>query len=322
MKKLIISLLTLLPAGLIAQPIVSNNEFYNIGDVINMVNSTSIGTGSAGANITWDFSGIGPTGGLSITTIAHDTSAEFSTSNLLITLPDGSIEHMQENSSDSYINGFYDKSGNTLYSYYDYDIAKRPFTYNTAYVDTYKLVANPVTVGIGYISELGDAYGTLKLPTGTYTNVLRIRKEIIEADSVDGSLSAFKTTISYLWFDGLHKASLFRIDSVTGDLGTTNTAMYLSATTALNAVNNPEPDYKGLINGNGLQLMGNFGYGKTYDVVVFDLVGREIFNQPFTASGGAVGLDLNQQVVPGMYLVGIIPQDQPGSRSVLKVVKQ
>src|SRR5258708_1086266 len=102
-------LLYTLPAALSAQPIVSNNEFYHIGDVINMVkcDPSGVRAGAEGEAVTWDFSGI-HSSGVATTAVLHDTSTVFLTSNLLLMQPDGSREHVQESSSDSYINGIDD----------------------------------------------------------------------------------------------------------------------------------------------------------------------------------------------------------------------
>lgn len=72
-----------------AQPTISKNEFYYVGDIIRMANcdATNVNAGASGAGVMWDFSGLRPTGVYSITTIAKDNSSIFITSNLLETLP-------------------------------------------------------------------------------------------------------------------------------------------------------------------------------------------------------------------------------------------
>ncbi len=71
-----------------------------------MVNCDPSGVtaGESGTNIMWNFSGLNATG-TAVTTVVQDTASGFSTSNLLITLPNGVKQYVQENSTDSYLNG-------------------------------------------------------------------------------------------------------------------------------------------------------------------------------------------------------------------------
>jgi len=327
MKTTIISLLSvyLLPAVLSAQPTISTNELYHIGDVIEMINCNAAGLsqGASGAGVTWDFSGLVASGGVSTTTVAHDTSTTFLTSNLLVTLPNGLTEYMNENNTDSYIDGIFDPNHNLTYHYYNCDLAKRPFTYNTYYVDTYRVVvATPATVGTGVITETGDGYGTLILPTGTHANVLRIKKQQIETDSMGGAESAFSTLISYLWFDGIHTAPLLRIDSSTGIGGTVKTAMYLTVPSGIKNFSSSQNDYTACITNNMLVLTGIFEYGKQYEVAVYSIIGTKIFDRNFTAYENAQRFDMERQVKPGIYMVSITSVNDKESPVVMKVIKQ
>jgi hypothetical protein len=328
LMKTTFSLLTslyLLPVALCAQPTITTNEFYNIGAVIEMTNcdASAVNAGASGAGVTWNFSALGSSGGTSTTTVAHATSSVFITSNLMITLPGGLIEYVDENSTDSYINGTYDPATNITTNYNNYDESKRPVTYNTNYVDSYRvIITSPSTVGTGHITETGDAYGTLMLPTGTFTNVLRIKKIQTETDSMGGSESAFSHIVTYLWFDTLHNAPLFRLDSVNTITGSSNTAMYLALPLNASNVNNDHIAYSGYFDNSGLQINGSFEYGSVYDVVLYNIIGTKVFSEEFPASGTSRHFDVGGNLREGIYIVSITPKEAPSSRALFKLVKQ
>jgi hypothetical protein len=327
MKTTITSILMLyfIHSVLSAQPTTSTNELYHIGDVIEMINcnATLLDAGPSGENATWDFSNIGPSGGISTTTVARDTSSVFLTSDLLVTLPDGRLEHVKQNNTDSYINGIVDNSNNIVYNYFNYNASKRPFSYLTTYLDSYRVIVTaPSLVGTGYLTETGDAYGTLKLPTGVYNNVLRIKKHKIEADSTNGAVSAIYSTTSYLWFDNVHSAPLFRIDSATGLGGSAITAMYLVTPTGIGNLAGHTDSYTGHIENNELVLTGDFEHGKIYEVVLYNIIGTVVYKATFAANDNTVRMETEKRIKPGFYIVSIASRDEPGSREIIKLVKQ
>ena len=311
-----------LPVALSAQPLISTNEFYHIGDVVSMVNCTQPSVDSAGAGMTWDFSAAGATGGVATTYVLHDTSTSF-TSNLLLVLPDGSLEYMQENSTDSYIEGIEGASSHITTSYNNYDISKRPFTYGTHQVDSYRVNAPAISEhGTGYLTADGDGYGTLITPVGIYGNVLRIRRHITEVDTVAGG-TELTIMLSYLWFDTAHTAPLFRIDSVTSSTGNNQTAGYLAAPTGVAQLsNNAANTYTGYMHNEQLDITGPFVSGNAYDVVVYDLIGNKVSVNELVATGSSQRIDMQETLPPGIYIVTITDKNNPAARNVIKVPKQ
>ena len=318
--------ITFLPQVLCAQPTVTINEFYNVGDVINMVNVNppSVAMDIAGAGVTWDFSMLSASGGNSITTVANNTSGTFGTSNLMITLPNGEIEFMSEGSLTSAVNGIYYPATHDTISYNAYIISKRPFTYPGYYLDTYKIdAASPLIMGNGSLVITGDAYGTLKTPTATYTNVLRIKKFQEETDTVGGTDAGTVTTTKYQWFDAAHSTPLFEVDSITSLAGNTTTAMYLASTEGVSYLNAASQfNYTGYIQNDELQLTGTFDNGRTYDVVIYSVIGTKIYTGDFTASGNTQRIDMGSDVKPGIYIVSLTQSNNSSYSQVIKVVKQ
>ena len=311
-----------LPIALSAQPLIATNEYYHIGDVVSMVNCEPPTADSAGTGMTWDFSGVSTTGGIATTYIMRDTSTVFS-ANTLVVLPDGSVQYVQESSTDSYVQGMDDASSHVTTSYNNFDISKRPFTYGTHQVDSYRVNAPAISEhGTGYLTSDGDGYGTLITPAGTYGNVLRIRRHITEVDTVAGG-TELTLMLSYLWFDTVHTSPLFRIDSVTTIMGSSQTAGYLESPAGVVQVSsNAAPVYTGYMHNTQLDIAGPFISGNTYEVVVYDIIGNKVSVNELVATGSSQRIDMQETLPAGIYIVAITGKNNPADRNVIKVPKQ
>jgi hypothetical protein len=325
MKTILTSLLSvcILPNALSAQPTLTENEFYRTGEVVEMANCNTINVhaGASGENITWDFSGLSQNG-TSRTTYMTNSSSIFLTSNLLAMLPDGRRMHLHENSSDTYLNGIEDTVTNKVI-YYDYfNTSKRPVHYLDSYIDTYQ-VTIPVTstYGTGYNTTTADAYGTLVLPTGNYTNVMRIRKNWNEQDTTGSSIISTTTTM-YQWFDENHAAPLFELDSTIGSLGMTVKAMYLLPSVGVSSVSDFGGGFTGYLHNNELTISGALETGKVYEVVLYNLIGGKMFTGIFTARSNIHVFQVEKSLIPGIYIVDISSKDDASARAAIRVIKQ
>lgn len=313
----------IIPVVLSAQPTITTNEFYRIGSVMRMVNCDpgTVNAGGSGAGQTWDFSGVVASGGTSVTSVALNTNTEFNTANLAVTLPNGDMHYMKVNSGESYLQGVV--SGGVKYNYNDYITSKRPFTYNSSYVDSYTVVVtSPLKYGTGFITVTGDAYGTLKLPTGTFNNVLRVKKYQTQSDSVSGMPSGYSSKVSYLWFDAVHASPLFRIDSASGTTSSGITAMYLENPLAVNDVAAPNTSYSGYLGNNTLVLAGDFRLGKEYNMILNNVIGNKVMEERFVATDNVRKFIVNGQLKPGIYMVSLSEIANPSSRVMIKLMNQ
>ncbi|MCD6013247.1 MAG: C-terminal target protein [Flavipsychrobacter sp.] len=312
------------PATPFAQPIVTANEFYATGEVISMVASepSGLSAGAPGAALTWNFSAMVPLGGFYTTTIMPDTSLVFITANQMHALPGNKYLHVQANHTDSYIHGVYDAGTNVTTHYNNYNISKRPFTYNSTYIDTYQATIPPATMhGTGVLTVTGDAYGTLILPNGTFNNVLRIKKYQVERDTT-GSAVVVTTNVSYMWFDSLHNAPLLQIDSTISVAGSSQRAMYLASPVAVQQLNAGQDGYTAYLTDNELLLRNNFEQGRVYEVTLYNMIGGKLVTQTFVATGNSQRIDISKTINPGIYIVSVQVKDVPGTHQVIRVVKQ
>ncbi len=315
--------LCILPVALSAQPVLTKNEFYYTGEVIQMLNcnATGIVAGDTGSNVMWDFSSLTASGGMSTTTVLHDTSSVFTTSDIMEVLPNGTIAFVQQNSTDSYINGVYDTASHLTATYNMYDAVKRNITYLSNYVDSYR-VDGPVvgSYGSGRLFFIADGYGTLMLPGATYTNVLRIRKIQTEYDTAAG-VPSIVSTISYQCFDTGNRPPLLRIDSMISSTSESQAVMYLMTSEGISTVKGMPANFNGYFDNSGRLLVNGFEAGKEYQVVVYNIIGNKVLSETLAATGNSQRFDISRQVTPGIYVVSITMKSEPYGTSVFKVVK-
>ena len=115
-----------------------------------------------------------------------------------------------------------------------------PFTYNDIYTDTYEGI---ITVGIVNVEVrvsaisvvTADSYGTLILPTGTFTDVLRTTTADEEIDSIfqDGVFLMVNlvSRIQYLWYAPSSTSPLFSME-ISNSTGSIDTCCFYSITEA------------------------------------------------------------------------------------------
>ncbi|MCT2563657.1 T9SS type A sorting domain-containing protein [Chryseobacterium herbae] len=198
-----------------AQPTVTRSGIDRINVPVTFrsgdVTSTSITAGAAGANVTWDFSAY--TGANAITATTNTCPGQtncfrFPTANR-ITNPIALDTYDFSNVTDSeatMIGSYFGPSlGNGTVTYTDPLIMyKFPVTYLQQFNETYQF--NTVS-GAGNTSEAGqesfiaDGYGTVITATGTYTNVLRVKRMRTATQSIPGQPPLAYTNESYQWIN-------------------------------------------------------------------------------------------------------------------------
>ncbi len=322
-------LLSLLPVILLctnafAQFTIQKNEFYSVGDVINMVPADPAGTsaGASGTGVTWDFSTLTPAGGVQSMSVQDNTSGILATANLIFNMPNNKKYYVQENNTDSYLTGITNSTpgGDTIY-YFNLKLSQRPISYMTTHTDTFTLAIPSASInGRGYVTSTVDGYGTLITPRGTYNDVLRVKRIQSETDSM-GLVVTTSTIVSYLWFDSVHRAPLLRIDSTIGVVGGGNTIMYQAASTGVEQVAAANASWRGHIADNQLTLYGDLVNGAAYHVSAYNIVGEQIIDEQFIAHADHQRFASTRHLSPGIYVVSISPADNRAQRHTIKVVK-
>ena len=230
--------------GVVAQPTITNAELFQVGEIIILqeCDTSAISEGNKGVNQVWDFSTLIPYGG--------PITAEIYSPEML------GMETMYPNSDrvEKWSNGKYVVSSNQsdasrLEAFIDsingFSIrypspllfSKRPISYGDVYQENF---TSSYTVG-GYDFKGGgsvkieaDAYGTLVLPNGNHQNVLRVKMHQTEVDTLIqfGTTTAFET-ITYLWFDGISSAALFKINYTISDIPSKSVSYLVNQTVGI-----------------------------------------------------------------------------------------
>lgn len=151
--------------------------------------TSGINEGAPGAGVTWNF--------VSMTTNSTDTTSyiapagtpyydSFSTAQVAIKTGTN-YGYAQYNSDSCVINGF-GESGTVLRFLNPYALFRFPNAYNNVSTDVSSFVMYDSTFGDYYSKTTEtthyDSYGTLMLPTGTFTDVVRLTRTTIYLDSV------------------------------------------------------------------------------------------------------------------------------------------
>jgi hypothetical protein len=196
MRKLIFksALILLAKFSAWAQPIATSENVLDFTGDFYFAEATNFTPGPAGANQTWDFSNLQLTlGGQDTPQAVASTpfASQFPTANNCYKFsgifPPDRYYYQNVSASKYEIIGMAITAGTgDNYTPNPRTFCTFPYTFGTVYNDTYRTVseANDTSVVVTY-----DAYGTLILPTGTYTNV--IRQKVVKNG----------TTTNYNWFN-------------------------------------------------------------------------------------------------------------------------
>ena len=241
MKKLYLSITGIFCALImIAQPTLDYPQNAPaIGDImaIQFVSCEGLTQGPAGPDVTWDFSELTNTWEPGLITVISPADApagnDFPDANIVMNMNDTIFTYAKTDATGIYYLGSQITTAMipVLFKYSDIrTYLEFPFTYGDAFTDTYEGVSTAMMTEIrlsASSSVTADAYGTLLLPNGTFTNVLRTLTTDVEIDSifVKGMFVSTMTTnrTQYHWFAPDSKGPLFsmEVSDCSGDCDTT-----------------------------------------------------------------------------------------------------
>ena len=303
----------------IAQPVFTSADNPQVGDSFTYYNCTAATPGAAGPNVTWNFSTVTSTSNYGakydLCSSAPNCSI-FSGSTNIEAIPSQHFTDFLILDANHYaINGIYGNSN--AYIYTDpMDILRYPVNYNDSFIDSF---ASHFTISPYNYLERGhnhftaDAWGTLILPTGTFTNTLRFHSVEVYTDSVlNTTPSVTKDSIdNYSWQAPGYREYLFSIVKVfqngnlisstysyTGQLPASVTKTN-QAITSFDTYPNPVKDE--------LHIQFNLTESQTVRLSLIDFVGKEIavINDGNLAAGHQQ-IDFNMPpLAHGMYLINI-----------------
>jgi hypothetical protein len=216
MKKNIFLVVAAMVAGstvLLAQPTLTSNFNPTMGatTIIVKADSSGISEGAAGANVTFDFSALSMVGDTITYSYLYPSATpygtKFPTATLSFLSEDGQggagFTYLKTSATGYEIVGVATPNLQLVYSNSQI-FAQYPLTYNSTFTDDFAGLGTSAqgvtTYRMGNTSSVADAWGTLKLPQGTFNNVLRIKTIQTSKDSASYMGNSFvfqNNSVSY-----------------------------------------------------------------------------------------------------------------------------
>lgn len=319
-KLLSLSLLTGLSATAFAQPTLTSANNPLVGDHVVFTTGNLVNPGSAGADQTWDFSAAvadpsEPPSVIDIISCAAATDCgTFPGANVVWKFSGSDYKNYQSATPTSLTNVGSKSSPTDIAVYTDGEkMLQYPFTYNNTFSDT---IVSEISGTIsmhryGTSVVTADGYGTLKTPAGTFTNVLRVRRQLQFTDSINFGgmwIPLNYTGDQYNWYAADSRMPLYSISwtDTDGDVEkigqwTTVSSTGIAAVAATEAKLDvfPQPA-KGQLN---IRFVTN--QTAQVSVLLTDISGRTVLQQSaqqFPAGTNETNLDVSQ-LNAGIYFL-------------------
>ncbi len=306
------------------------------GDIFNgrICDTTGVTPGASGASVTWNFSTLHATSQDTLAYMACSSTPHcdsFIISNLA-SFDNTTYQYYLNSTSAMTGIGQVDAAGTNYIHLTNYlDQMFYPCTYLSTHVDTalghFSISGTAVALRI-LDSFKADGYGTLTLPTGTHTNVLRVHMINYTTDTITiviGGIpfptASTSRSESYLWFDTGYHSPLLNIglDTVGNvPLHVTSAKFYThGAVLGANTLTSDNSNIEVFPNPATENITVKFNTATSENVIVSltDLVGREVA----TASQ----ITNNSATIPvsglssGLYLVQVINGNERTTRKVV-----
>ncbi|MDP1802201.1 MAG: hypothetical protein Q8L81_12665, partial [Bacteroidota bacterium] len=204
------------PFGMcLAQPTLTDANCNPVaGETYSVAIGNFISPGSAGANQNWNLTAISPTvAGPANTAVAATTPSGSLYPNSNINYADVLMSLFLKTSTTALQNyGKFHHAGSnpgklvTIYSD-PIDMLHLPCNFNDTYTDSYQGTrysttnTTPTYIRFGSYTITADGHGTLTLPNGSYTNVMRVHMHSINRDSIaNNSSGSYYMQDEYLWY--------------------------------------------------------------------------------------------------------------------------
>lgn len=287
--------------------------------------------GSSGAGVTWDFSHLTLSGNTGMQFYVAASSClngdSFPTANQNVQVPSAIPginnigEYLQSTASGIQIRGW--EVPEITYYYDAEDFLRLPVTYNDSWVDSFHATispdGSPQYYRRGTISVQADGYGTLKLPTGTVTNVLRVKfiEDYVDDLSGMGAGVVHYTGLLYNWYTPGVKDAVLAYDSA----WYTNSSPHKVLSYQPGAPTTTDISEQGILSGVGVypnpssSIVTISAPVSVYDYTVSDLSGQVVMRH--TATGAETRVDVSG-LAGGLYLISVKCGD--GSMATQKIV--
>ncbi|HQY21741.1 MAG TPA: T9SS type A sorting domain-containing protein [Ignavibacteria bacterium] len=218
--KTLIFIILLLSCSSYSQTTLTSAINPSAGDVDNykICDTANVSEGNAGLNQNWNFSGISFIDSTSVTFVNSGSTpygSQFPGSNISSSNDNVNYNYMTTSETNLMINGYGGPDGVIINS--DAQMFMQfPFTFNSSFTDNFSsdyTLSGTQIFRTGTTTVTGDAWGTIVLPSGTFTNALRVKYIILTKDSsfIGTPFVTLISTNSYVWFIPGRKFPVFEI---------------------------------------------------------------------------------------------------------------
>lgn len=327
--------LALVSTTALAQPVLTASGVNPVvGDLYTLNYGNYVSPGSAGANQTWNLSTMTPSSTITYTvgTVASAPNSSVFNASSNMQMTDGSNYQYLNISSTAYqSSGDQTNMSNIVYTNNE-DILHYPFNMGNTFTDSWAATFSVSTYAFnrtGNTTVTYDGYGTLNLPTGSFTNVMRVH--VVESYT-DASQAATLNYVNdeYIWLVNNHHQPIAGVTSLTFVTGAnTNTAQsgfYSSnvatstsiktfgndAASLVNVFPNPATETVSFSLRNGLSVQ---------QVSLFDQLGNLVLSQKAELSGNGTTTLRLDGFSSGIYIARILMENGACETQKITVVK-
>ncbi len=329
MKKLFYTLLWgFAPLFLTAQITLDNHDQFVIGEYLgyHFVEAAAVSEAvltEDGENVTWDFSNLSSLQNLPSESVAPSTQPDFNSfPQSTLAAKDIATENVSYYEVNDEALRFWGAISNKIYGakiYYDdpQDWIQYPMAYGESFSDDFGgIVYTTTEIDRGGTTTVeADAYGTLITPAGTFSNVIRLKTDMIYADSLAGFEIARYIETRYLWHDANNGWPLMTYSYIDAGLNTLETLSYLDVSPV--ATHSPLAEELGLTvfpnpANDFAQVDFTLEEGATVRVELRDILGRLVWSEAGQEMGaGEQNLALAVgNIVEGTYLLQLWVDDE------------
>jgi hypothetical protein len=282
--------------------------------------------GSAGANVTWNVTtAVTPTPAsqTAVSVVSTGYGASYPNANVAMSAGSGVYQFISVSSTFVKQYGVVQGASTTVvYNSPGAVFLNYPYTYNTTYTNTN--VTGSFTQGTVTQSgtTTGDAYGTLKINGRTYSNTLRQKYDMTYDYNYTSVGHLYYHTVSYIWYDGVHKTPLMEI--ITNDetglvTGHTKNVVISSYATGIEDAQAGIPDLNIYPNPARETIHLDFSLSNTSEAgyAIYTMTGEKVMEENIgTAAIFRETIDISA-LARGIYHLEIIAGNRRESRKVI-----
>ena len=311
-----------------AQPVIQTGQFNYLsatGFVYKyQTGQTAISPGAAGANVQWDFSNLAGSSTLNYSTLAcpgDNDCGTFPNANQVVKLSNTAKVFYKKTATELQQEG---ELASGTFTFSDpLKMLQFPVTFNQNFTDSYA-GTNASGSRSGTVTSTIDGYGTLKTPTGTYTNVLR--QKIVENATVAASGQTLQLTIThYYWMTpDLHHYILSIQSTATQGLPVPVPTTYVTTYTtksqtvgindkdalaeSIKMYPNPADDYLDI----------QTGHLAVSNITIYNMLGQKMQSRDFAGKNTPAQITLNNlQLIPGHYWIRLHTDKGPVTKQIV-----